>query len=267
MCDISASVVMYGGAEETHTCLESLVQQTKDCCLQIFLVDNNSPDHALETLESLGIPKGVTVISLKENVGFGRGHNHTLAHLQSKYHAVINPDIVLTSDALSQMAKWMDAHPDVAIATPALVFPDGQPQYIGKRKPALLPLLARQTNFSFLKKYEDHYLMLDEDLANPIDVEFCSGSFFLIRTDIFKEIGGFDPKYFMYVEDADITQKALLYGRAVYLPQITVVHVWHRAAHRQLRQFMWQCRSMFRYFRKWGFRLGKPAKNISNKAP
>lgn len=260
MCNVSASVVMYGGAEETQVCLTSLAEQTKGVSLRVYLVDNHSPNGALEQVETLGVPTNTTTIPLSENVGFGRGHNAVLPFLQSKYHAVINPDIVLQSDILSGMARWMDEHPDVAICTPALVFPDGKPQYIGKRKPALLPLLARQTNFSFLKTYENHYLMLDEDLSKPTDVEFCSGSFFLIRTDIFKKIGGFDPKYFMYVEDADITQKALQHGRAVYLPQFTVVHAWHRAAHKQIKQFFWQCRSMFRYFCKWGFRLGKPAK-------
>lgn len=263
MCEISASIVMYGGADETHTCLESLAKHTLGSNLTSYLIDNDSPDDALQTLKEMGLPENVTVIPLSENVGFGRGHNTVLPLLKSKYHAVVNPDIEITFDVLTAMAQWMDENPTVAICTPALVFPDGKPQYIGKRKPALLPLIARQTNFSFLKKYEDHYLMLDEDLTKPIDVEFCSGSFFLIRTEIFEKIGGFDPKYFMYVEDADITQKALQCGRAVYLPQFTVIHAWHRAAHKQLRQFFWQMRSMFRYFRKWGFRLGKPAKTLS----
>ncbi|MDL2323841.1 glycosyltransferase family 2 protein [Ruminococcaceae bacterium OttesenSCG-928-A16] len=255
MLEVSAAVVMYGGAKDVRQCLNSLNTQTKGCNLCVYLVDNASPDGALATLEQEGLPPNVTVLPQPQNLGFGRGHNTVLPLLQSRYHAVVNPDIVVTADTLTDMAAWMDAHPDVAIATPGLVFPGGQPQHIGKRKPALLPLLARQTGLKCLKKYEDHYLMLDEDLSKPIDVEFCSGSFFMMPTEIFKKIGGFDEKYFMYVEDADITQKALQHGRAVYLPQFTVVHAWHRAAHRQLRQFVWQLRSMLRYFGKWGFRL------------
>lgn len=255
MALVSATVVMYGGAAETRKCLQSLAGQTKACGLSVYLVDNASPGGALDAVKEGGLPPNVTVLPLPQNRGFGSGHNAVIPLLQSQYHAVVNPDILLTEDTLSGMAAWMDAHPDVAIAAPALVFPDGRPQHIGKRKPALLPLVARQIPLKCLKKYEDHYLMLDEDLSRPIDVEFCSGSFFMMRTEVFKEIGGFDEKYFMYVEDADITQKALKHGRAVFLPQFTVVHAWHRAAHRQLRQFFWQLRSMLRYFRKWGFRL------------
>lgn len=251
---ISAAVVVYGGAAEAAKTLQSLADQTSEPDFVLYLVDNASPDGALETLREQGLPPCVQAIGLEQNKGFGAGHNAVLPLLQSRYHAVVNPDILLFDDALAAMADWMDAHPEVAIACPRLVYPDGREQHIAKRRPAFLPLLARQTKLGFLKKYEDHYLMLDADLSQPVDVEFCSGSFFMVRTEVFCKMGGFDEGYFMYVEDADITQKALQFGRAVYLPQITVAHAWHRAAHRQMRQFLWQLKSMGRYFRKWGFR-------------
>lgn len=252
---LSASVVMYGGAQETHACLQSVAQHTHIPDFRLFLVDNASPDDALREVEKQGLPAEVAVLPQAENLGFGAGHNTVLPLLDSRYHAVINPDILLFDDALSAITSWMDAHPDVAIVTPRLVFPNGAPQHIAKRRPALLPLMARQLKLGFLKKYEQHYLMLDEDLTTPTDVEFCSGSFFVVRTDIFRNIGGFDEGYFMYVEDADITQKVLQHGRAVYLPSVTVAHAWHRDAHKKPRQFVWQLRSMLRYFGKWGFKL------------
>ncbi|MDL2252491.1 glycosyltransferase [Ruminococcaceae bacterium OttesenSCG-928-I18] len=250
---LSACVVQYGGAEETGRCLASLRAEEGDA-LQIYLVDNASPDRALEKLKAAGLPPEVKVLAQRENGGFGAGHNAVLPLLDSRYHAVINPDILLQGAAISQMAAWMDDHPDVALTIPKLVYPDGRPQWIAKRRPAVLPLLSRQLGWKALKPYEDHYLMRDEDLTKPIDVEFCSGSFFVIRTEVFREIGGFDEGYFMYVEDADITQKALQKGRAVYLPGVVVTHAWHRDAHRKPRQFFWQLKSMLRYFRKWGWR-------------
>lgn len=251
---LSAAVVMYGGAQETGICLDSVVQNTQDKDFVLYLIDNASPDDSLKELEAMGVPDKVKILPLEKNKGFGAGHNAVLSLLDSQYHGVVNPDIVLEEDVLTRMADWMDEHPDVVITIPKLVFPDGSPQYVAKRRPALLPLLARQLEWKCLKKYENHYLMLDEDLTKPVDVSFCSGSFFLIRTEAFLQMGGFDEGYFMYVEDADITQKALEMGRAVYLPHITVIHKWHRDAHRKPRQFFWQLKSMFRYFKKWGFR-------------
>lgn len=252
---LSASVVMYGGADEVSRCIQSLLEETKDSELKLYVIDNASPDGALEELKKQKVTSQIDLLALEKNVGYGGGHNKVLPLLHSKYHAVVNPDIVVHEDVLSVIVDWMEEHPDVVMTTPRLVFPDGRQQNIAKRRPALLPLIARQLPIKALKKYEDHYLMLDEDLSKPTDVEFCSGCFFVIRTEIFRKMGGFDEGYFMYVEDADITRKALEYGRAVYLPQVTVEHAWHREAHKKPRQFMWQVRSMFRYFRKWGFRL------------
>ena len=97
--------------------------------------------------------------------------------------------------------------------------------------------------------------MAGEDLTVPRPIEFCTGSFAAVRTADFAAAGGFDEKYFMYVEDADLTQKMLRRGEVWLAPQFTAVHVWHRAAHRSLGPMFWQARSLCRYFAKWGFRL------------
>ncbi|MEG2054480.1 MAG: glycosyl transferase family 2, partial [Oscillospiraceae bacterium] len=137
-----------------------------------------------------------------------------------------------------------------------LMFPNGKEQFVAKRKPNFMGLVARQLPFGFLKKYEDYYLMKDKDLLTPTDVQFVSGCFFMMPTKIMAEIGGFDEKYFMYVEDADITQKALLKGRAVYNPEVYVFHSWNRQARKIGKAFFMQIKSMARYFKKWGFSLG-----------
>lgn len=252
---LTASMVMYGNAEKTHESIVSVCNYVKSEGFTLFLIDNASPDGALEAVKSMGLPDNVQCIALEKNIGFGKGHNTVIPRLNSSYHCVINPDIKLDRDAVSQMADWMDNKPDVVMTGPKLLFPTGEEQKLAKRRPAFLPLVARQTNFPFLKKYESHYLMEDADLGKATDVEFLSGSFFLIRTDIYKKIGGFDEKYFMYVEDADITMKAKQEGRTVYLPQVEVYHEWQREARRNPKKFFWQLKSMFRYFAKWGFKL------------
>ena len=99
--------------------------------------------------------------------------------------------------------------------------------------------------------------MQDEDLTIPRPIEFCTGSFAAIRTDVFKTIGGFDPEYFMYVEDADLTQRALRQGLVYLLPQFTATHAWHRDPMRDAGKFKMQLKSMGRYFKKMGHRQGE----------
>ena len=154
------------------------------------------------------------------------------------------------------LADWMAAHPDAVMARPGLCFPDGRPQSLPLRRCALRPMVYRQLPFlKFWEKYNRAYLMEGEDLSAPVEIEFCTGSFSAVRTAEFKAVGGFDEHYFMYVEDADLTQKMRTTGKAYLVPQYTAIHAWHRAAHRSLKPFLWQTGSLLRYFHKWGFKF------------
>lgn len=254
MSSISACIVSYNGAEEVIRAAESVLSNMEDCEFTLYLVDNASPDGTGKVLAEHPWPQNVQVICLKENIGFGKGHNTVLPLLKSDVHFILNPDIFVDSKVLCQITDWMLEHPKAAMATPRLMFPDGQVQVLPKRKPTVLGLAARQ-GIPGLKKFGDHYAMLDEDLTKPIQIQFCTGSFCAVRTEVFQKIGGFDEKYFMYVEDADITQKALQEGEVWYLPQFHAYHEWHRAPQKSLKPFLQQLKSMARYFKKWGFRV------------
>lgn len=254
MARISACIVSYNGFDEVCTAVRSILAQCKGADLILYLVDNASPDGTGEKLAAEDFGPGVQAICLPENKGFGAGHNAVLPLLDSDYHFVINPDITLHEPVMENICAWLDEHPEAVMATPRMSFPDGREQILPKRKPNVLGLLARQ-GVPGLKKFGDRYAMLDEDLSKPTPIEFCTGSFFCIRTETFRKIGGFDEGYFMYVEDADITQKARREGLVYFLPQFSACHAWHRAPGRQLRPFIQQLRSMGRYFCKWGFRL------------
>lgn len=254
---VSASIVSYGGFDDVVQCVESLLENTKGSDLEIYLIDNASPDGTGARLyEKYNGYENITVIQNEKNLGYGKGHNACLPMIKSDVHFVVNPDIKIDTDALSQTAQWLMRNTDVSIVTPRLLFLNGDVQNIAKRTPSVMALFARQLPFKFLKKYENYYLMLDKDLTVPTEVQFCSGCFFAMPASVFKKIGGFDEKYFMYVEDADITRKAMAEGKAMYLPQVYVYHAWNRKTRRSAKHFFMQIKSMLRYFKKWGFRWG-----------
>lgn len=254
---VSACIVTYNGFETAAAAARSILQQTQSADLTLYLVDNASPDGCGQRLaETFAGEPRVRVILLPKNVGFGAGHNAVIGQLGSDYHAVINPDVLLREDAISRICAYLDSEPSVVMATPRLVWPDGRAQYTPKRRPTAMALLSRRLSWPVLRRYERHYLMLDRDLSQTQDIEFCAGCFFLVRTQAFRRAGGFDPDYFMYVEDADLTQKMLRLGRVVYWPGTSVVHAWNRAPSRDGSSARQQLRSMNRFFRKWGFRWG-----------
>ena len=129
------------------------------------------------------------------------------------------------------------------------------PAALLETKNKYIVILSQLPFLKFWEKYNRAYLMEGEDLSAPVEIEFCTGSFSAVRTAEFKAVGGFDEHYFMYVEDADLTQKMRTTGKAYLVPQYTAIHAWHRAAHRSLKPFLWQTGSLLRYFHKWGFKF------------
>jgi GT2 family glycosyltransferase len=178
-----------------------------------------------------------------------------LDKISSKYHFIINPDILINENTIKNLCDFMDAHPDCAICCPKVLNPDGTVQYLAKRRPTLSALLARRIHKGPFKKIEDRYLAMELDHSKPFEAEFCTGCFSVIRTDVFKKIKGFDETYFLYFVDADITMEAKKHGKAYYTPDATVVHMWHRETAKSFKPFMLQLKSMFIYMKKWGYKL------------
>lgn len=259
---MSACIVSYCDFDEVYAAAQSVLHHTPAPDFRLYLVDNASPDGTGPRLmEAEFDDDRVTVLLLKENVGFGRGHNAVLDRLCSEIHFILNPDILLSGDTLTGMANWLTLHSDAVMATPQLYYPDGRLQHLPRRKPTPWLLLCRQLAplmpGSAFAQADDHYTMQDAELSAPCPIEFCTGSFAAIRTTAFRQMGGFDPAYFMYVEDADLTQKALEYGKVYLLPQFSATHAWHRAPARDAQKFTMQLKSMFRFFKKWGVRGGR----------
>lgn len=255
MAAITASIVAYGGAGEIVEAVNSILAFAPQD-FHLYLIDNCSPDDTAAQLAAQKWDDRVELICLKQNLGFGGGHNAVLSRLDSRYHFVLNPDVLVDSPVFTQMTEWMEAHPQVVMATPQLYFPDGRIQHLPRRKPNFMGLLARQLpQGGPLERFDRHYTMQDRDLTRPQEIQFCTGSFFCIRTQVYRKMGGFDQGYFMYVEDADITQKAMKYGKVFLLPQFRATHAWHRNTMRDASHFRMQLKSMFRYWRKWGFSL------------
>lgn len=260
MAKISACIVAYCDYQEVCAAVRSILQYTPAPDFVLYVVDNGSPDGCGRQLAGTDFADSrVTVLPLPENVGFGKGHNAVLDRLNSQVHFILNPDILLTDNILEPLADWLLAKPGAAMATPQLHYPDGRLQHLPRRKPTPWLLLARQLAPKLggvFRRADDHYTMQDEDLTQPRPIEFCTGSFMAVRTEVLKKIGGFDPEYFMYVEDADLTQKVLREGTVWLAPQFSAVHAWHRAPMRDAGKFKMQLVSMGKYFKKWGYGKG-----------
>jgi GT2 family glycosyltransferase len=233
------------------------MEQWVDVALvDVFLVDNASTDETVALVRE-GFP-WVQVVENEGNLGFGAGHNCVLPSLASTYHLVINPDIVFVEDAVMPLASYLAANPDVVMVTPRILNPDGSMQQLPRLRPRLRYVAARRFERrgrpgGWARRLSDEYTMANEEFAVPTQLETCTGSFFAIRTAVLRELGGFDERFFLYFEDNDLSCRASAKGRIMLYPDTQVVHHYERAALKSKRAFLWQLRSMLRFFGKYGW--------------
>ncbi len=249
---LSLSMVTYNSERWIDGFFNSL-KALKSTNYHLYVIDNGSADDTVRLVKK-HLGANVTLIENKDNLGFGKAHNLILDELTSKYHLIINPDITMNDDVVCRMARYMDDHNDIGILTPKVKFPDGTLQLLPKKNPRLLYLVSRRVNLSCLKKYRADYEMLERGTESAFDIEFCTGAFMFVRTALLKKVGGFDDRYFMYFEDADLTREIRQFARAEYNPSFVVFHEWERAGSKSLKFFLIQIYSMIKYMIKWNKR-------------
>lgn len=264
MIDLSLGIVTFNSAAQIGSTLDSILRHwPAQLTTRLYIIDNQSTDETLAIVSRYAeqYPDAICqLVSPPRNIGFGRAHNLVLEQLDSRNHIIINPDIILhDATALPQLASYLDSHPDAGIVMPRIVDQHGQNQYLARRQLNVLDLLIRFYHldiFPAAKRRLDRHTMRDQDYRQPFDIEFASGCLLAIRTSVFRRAGGFDPRYFLYAEDADLTRQVIMQLglRAVCLPAVTVEHGWSRASYRRFGLFLIHARSIRRYFQKWGIR-------------
>lgn len=245
---VSVSIVTHNSGEYIGRLLDSIFANTKGASFKVFVIDNDSRDDTAEIVQKF---KNAILIRNAKNIGFGRAHNIALPFADSIYHACVNPDTFITEDVLSGMSGYLDNNEDIGMLSPRILHEDGSLQVLPKRDPKLKYLISRRTGW-LLKKYRREYEMLSEGQDKAFDIEFATGCFMFMRTELLRKTGGFDERYFLYFEDADFSRSLRKYARIQYNPLFTVYHRWERKGAKNLKFFLIQIASMFKYFLKWG---------------
>lgn len=248
---ITVSIVTYNSADEIDVLLKSLQASSSSEEMMTYVIDNASNDNTVSCIRN-EYP-WVRLIENKKNLGFGCAHNLVIKNINSKYHLIVNPDIFVPKDTIKDAISYMEVNPDIAVLTPYVMNEDGTQQFLPKKNPSMKYMIGGmfENKFKFCKKLRADYTLQNRVITSPIDVEFCTGAFMITRTDALQKVGGFDERYFLHFEDADLTRELRKVGRAVYNPNIKVTHKWHRENKKINKSFWVALKSMFIYMRKW----------------
>jgi len=192
---------------------------------EVVVVDNGSTDGSVAAVRAR-FP-GVTVVELG-NVGYGRGANAGVATTTAPHVVIANADTRFDPGAARELAARLAAQPEVGAVGPRVRYPDGRHQASARMFPAPVDAIGHgllglwRPDNPFTRRYR----MLDHDPAVARDVDWLSGCALALRREAFDSVGGFDPGYFMFVEDVDLGFRLQQAGwRVRYEPSAGVVHV------------------------------------------
>jgi N-acetylglucosaminyl-diphospho-decaprenol L-rhamnosyltransferase len=244
---VAAVVVNFNARSHLVECVRSLRKAGVD---RIVVADNDSHDGSQSALA--GADPEASFLSTGGNLGFGRAANRGAAGVGSDYVLVCNPDLTVDPDAVDLLAEVLDRDPGVAVVGPRIVDPDGTTYPSPRAFPGLLDAVGHAflgyvaPRNRFTRRYR--LLDVDRDVASD-DVDWVSGSCFLVRRRAWDALGGFDEGYFMYAEDVDLCWRAKQAGwRVAFEPAARVTHVQGvSTARRPYRMIVEHHRSLLRF--------------------
>jgi GT2 family glycosyltransferase len=233
--------------------------------IELRIWDNSeSPAYhtALRQLLDAVIP--ATELSLRlsagaANLGFGAGHNANLIGLATSQLLLLNPDAELDEDALRACCNYMAGLNEVALLGPNGRDSDAQPLYLCKDYPSVAVLALRAAAPRWLRKafdrllarYECRHLIAADE---PTTVTMVSGACMLLCSEAWLAVGGFDPDYFLYFEDFDLSLRIARHGRVQYHPSLRICHHGGYAARKGWQHRQLFLRSGWRFFQRHGWR-------------
>lgn len=224
--DISVIIVNYNVKDFLLQCLRTINESRGNLSVEIIVIDNNSNDGSIDFLEPL-FPD-VLFIRSDVNLGFGKANNIGIEKAKGKYCLILNPDTLLSSDTLSHMYEFMETMgSEVGISGCKVLNGDGSFQLACRRGfptpwASFSKLFGLQSLFPQSKifgKYNQTYRSVDE----TYEIDAVIGAFMFGRTELLKQLGGFDTDFFMYGEDIDLCYRAKAAGSKVYYVHTTTI--------------------------------------------
>lgn len=228
----SVVILNWNGEKTLRQFLPSVLEHTQLPDVEIVVADNGSTDDSLDYLKT----QPVRIIVLSENYGFAGGYNHAMEQVDAEYVVLLNSDVEVTPHWLDGMLSYMDTHPDILAVQPKVLAWHSKQQYDAGEAPAIrfehagaaggmMDMLGYPYCRGRLMTHveEDHG---QYDDITPIF--WATGACMLIRTEVYKALGGLDAKFFAHQEEIDLCWRILNSTSnqpIVCIPSSVVYHV------------------------------------------
>ena len=258
MYDFTACIVAYNtDRNELKKIIECFQRVGLD--FKLWISDNSEKDSLREVINGFGDDR-IGYIFNNCNGGFGAGHNVVINKLinrevESEFHLIVNADVFFEENTIEKIVGYMRKNRKIGQIGPKIYGIDGEVTRSCRLLPSPLNLVFRRflPIKSIVDKLDYDYEMKWYDYEEIIDVPILSGCFIFVRTDVLKEIGGFDKRYFMYMEDYDLCRRIGQKYRTVFYPEVKIIHEHGKASYKSRKMMIMHVKSAIKYFNKWGW--------------
>ena len=225
--DLSIIIVHYRVPVFLEQCLLTVNRAIQGLLAEIIVVDNASTYNSITDLQSL-FPD-VHFISQVENIGFAKANNLGLTHAKGRYILFLNPDTLVPENTLSHCVEYLDQQPNCGAVGVRMI--NGFGNYLPESKrarPTLTNTFFKLTGAAALfpsSRLFNNYALGHLSIQQQHRVEVLAGAFMMVRKEILDQLAGFDPNFFMYGEDVDLSVRIQQLGYTIfYLGDVCIVH-------------------------------------------
>jgi N-acetylglucosaminyl-diphospho-decaprenol L-rhamnosyltransferase len=207
------------------------------------------------------LPPDVLVVENEQPLGFSANVNKGIAATSGEYVVISNPDAIPEPGSIAALAEFADSHPRCGVAGPKMLNPDGTLQASRRSFPTIGGTIVRRTPLRSLfppLRWQKHHYLLDAPTDEPLQVDTMLGAFLLMRRTMLEQIGGWDAGYKLYVEDIDLSYRAMKAGwERWWVPAAVVRHEYQAVIDKHFftRRNLWHAHAMLRFLRKHPERL------------
>lgn len=231
------SIVSHGQIELVNLLLADIHKHCDVALLEVILTVN-IPESIPSSLGNFSFR--VKRIHNPSPLGFGANHNQAFRQARGEFFAVVNPDVRITSDIFPLLIAGLNTF-KAGVVAPLVRKQDGTIEDSARHFPTPLKILCKV----FGRCRDGEYLIG----AQTLYPDWVGGMFMMFRQGVYRQIGGFNEKFFLYYEDVDLCARVWLEGLDVALiPQACVIHEARRSSHRNAAYLALHLRSMARFF-------------------
>lgn len=247
--DVSVIFVNYNTIDLLKNSIKSVIENTVGITYEMIVVDNNSDDDSETVLLKL-FPEVVKYVKLPKNIGFGRANHEGIKKATGKFVFLLNPDTILLNNAVKLLLDFIVLDPKIGIVGGNLFDENRNPTYSYHR---IIPSIwIEEANMLFLGLFRRFYRnMYFNYTLNPIEVGNVSGANMMFRREDYYEVGGFDPEFFMYSEETELTFRFKKKGFKVFnVPESKIIHLEGKSHRFKEKHEMLKFQGRSLYYRK-----------------